>query len=197
MVDRPPRKQNCLVDNSIQILPEITNDCGLSINRNKSNTIIFNSKNQPEYIEDIHVTTNIITYLGGKIKNKKDCYKLQRIEASKKAKKYSSMMPAVIAKSCNKILIGKSYWKCAVLPSILHGTEAIYLSNNYLADPPIEENKALRYTVNARRKTTISALRGEFGISLQITRDMKSKRLFYETYIATQLFIKRNIHTYI
>ena len=108
--------------------------CGLSINKNKSNIIIFYSKNQPEYIEDIHVTTNI-TYLGVKIQNKKDCFMLQRIEASKKAKKYSSMMlmSAVIAKSCNKILKLKTYWKCAALPSILHGTEAIYLSNNYLA----------------------------------------------------------------
>ena len=97
-------------EKSIQILSDIANDCGLSINKNKSNIIIFNSKNQPEYIEDIHVTTNI-TYLGVKIQNKKDCYKLQRIEASKKANKYSSMMPAVIAKSCNKILIGKTYWK--------------------------------------------------------------------------------------
>ena len=51
---------------SIQILSEIANDCGLSINKNKSNIIIFISKTQPEYIEDIHVTTNI-TYLGVKI----------------------------------------------------------------------------------------------------------------------------------
>ena len=36
-------------------------------------------------------------------------------------------------------------------------------------------DKALSYIVNARRKTAISALRGEFGISLQSTRDMKSK----------------------
>ena len=40
------------------------------------------------------------------------------------------MMSAVIAKRCNKILIGKRYWKSAVLSSILHGTETIYLSNN-------------------------------------------------------------------
>ena len=59
---------------SIQILSEIANDCGLSINKNKSNIIIFNSKNQPEYIEAIHVTTNI-TYIGVNIQNKKDCYK--------------------------------------------------------------------------------------------------------------------------
>ena len=61
-------------------------------------------------IEDVPVTTNI-TYLGIKIQNKRDCYKLQRIEASKKAKKYSSMMPAVIAKRCNKLLIVKHIGK--------------------------------------------------------------------------------------
>ena len=84
-------------------------------------------------------------------------------------------MPAIIAKSCNIILIGKTYWKSAALPAMLHGTEAIYLSNTYLANLQNEENKALHYIVNARRKT---ALRGEFGISLQLTRDIESKIFF-------------------
>ena len=35
-------------EKGIQILSEIANDCALSINKNKSNIIIFNSKNQPE-----------------------------------------------------------------------------------------------------------------------------------------------------
>ena len=90
----------------MQILSEIANDCGFSINKNESNIIIFNNKNQPEYIEDRYVTTNT-TYLGIKIQSKKDCYKLQRIEASKKAKKYFSMISEVIAKSCNKIFTGE------------------------------------------------------------------------------------------
>ena len=101
-------------------------------------------------------------------------------------------MPAIIAKSCNIILIGKTYWKSAALPAILHGTEAIYLSNTYLANLQKEENKALRYIVNARRKTAINALRGEFGISLQSTRDMKSK-IFFLKRLTTQLLVKRNI----
>ena len=58
---------------SIKILSNIAKDCGLSINKNKSNIIIFNSKNQPEYIEDIPITTSSITYLGVNINNKKDC----------------------------------------------------------------------------------------------------------------------------
>ena len=61
-------------EKSIQLLSENTNDCGLSINKNKSNIIIFNSKNQPEYTEAIHVTTNI-TYIGVKK------YKIKRTAA--------------------------------------------------------------------------------------------------------------------
>ena len=87
------------------------------------------------------------------LQNKRDCYKLHRIESMNKAKKYSNLMPAVIAKICNKLLIGKTYWKSAALPSILHGTE-----KNYIADLQTVENKALRYTVNARKATAISAL---------------------------------------
>ena len=36
----------------------------------------------------------------------------------------------------------------------------------------------MRYTVNARKCTAISALRGDVGASLQATRDMKTKILF-------------------
>ena len=72
--------------------------------------------------------------------------------------------------------------------------EAIYLSNNYLADLQIEENKALRYTVNARRKTALS---GEFGISLQITRDMKSKILFIKHILQHNSLLREIfIHTF-
>ena len=70
---------------SVQMLATITKDCGLSTNKNKSNIIIFNIKSQPVYIEDILITTTI-TYLGVNICNNQNCYKLQRIEATKRAK---------------------------------------------------------------------------------------------------------------
>ena len=80
-------------------------------------------------------------------------------------------MPAVIAKSCNKILIGKTYWKKAALPSIMHGTEIVcFTKKKQISCLQTEENKAFRYTVNARKCTAISALRGEMGASLQKTR---------------------------
>ena len=100
------------------------------------------------------------------------------------------MMPAIITKSCNRFLIGKTYWKSAALPAILHGTETIYLSNTYLANLQKKENKALCYIVNARRKTAIGALRGEFGISLQSTRDMKPKILFFKHILQDNSLLK-------
>ena len=67
----------------------------------------------------------------------------------------------------------------------------IYLSNTYLANLQKEENNALHYIVNARRKTAISALRGEFGISLQSTRDMKSKILFLKHILQHNSLLKK------
>ena len=161
---------------SIQVLTDIN-----KINKRKSCILIYNNKNQPTQIEDIPVTSSFV-YLGVTLQNKRDCYKLHRIESMNKAKKYSNLMLAVIAKSCNKLLIGKTYCKSAALPSILHGTEVIFLSKKYIADLQTVENKALRYTVNARKATAISALRGEIGSSLQTSRDMWSK-IFYIKHI--------------
>ena len=83
-----------------------------------------------------------------------------------KARRYANLMHAVIAKSCNKLLIGKTYWKSAALPAMLHGSEVVCYIENQITKLQTEENKALRYTVNARKCTAISALRGDVGASL-------------------------------
>ena len=98
------------------------------------------------------------------------------------------MMPAVISKICNKILIGMYS-----ITTILHGTEAIYLSNNYLEDPQIEENKALRYTV----KNSNMCFKGRIWYIFTNYKRHEIKNIIYKTYnITTHLFIKRHIHTY-
>ena len=99
-------------------------------------------------------------------------------------------MPSVIAKSCNKLLVGKTYWESAALPSILHGSEVIYYSEAEIKRLQIEENKAYRYIVNARKSIAISALRGEIRASLQINRDVKSKILFIR-HLLKDIFMKQ------
>ena len=71
-----------------------------------SNIRIFNSDEQPKEINGIPVTT-CLNYLGVKVHNK-DCFSLHREECLNKAKRYANLMPAVIAKSCNKLMIGKT-----------------------------------------------------------------------------------------
>lgn len=164
-------------EESIHILTHIGESCGLKINKSKSKILIYNNKQQPEEINGIAVTSNI-TYLGVLIENKKNCFNLHKKECLNKARKFSNLVPAVIARACNRIMIGKTYWKCAALPSILHGSEIIYFNNTEINKLQAEENKAYRYTIHAQNCTAISALRGDIGSSLQLTRDMKTKLLF-------------------
>ena len=49
-----------------------------------------------------------------------------------KARRYANLMPAVIAKSCNKLLIRKTYWKRAALPAILYGSEVVCYTENQI-----------------------------------------------------------------
>ena len=133
----------------IDLVTDVAKDFGLNINKKKSNILIFNKKDQPNNIREITVT-NKINYLGVTIQNKKDCFKIQKLQSLDKARKYSNLMPVIISRSCNKILIGKTFWKSAALPIILHGAEILYYTKKQLNDLQTEENKAFRYTINAQ-----------------------------------------------
>ena len=86
-------------------------------------------KQQPDTIENIKVVDKI-KYLGLKIDNKKNYFKTQRQHILEKAKKMANLTYCIIEKSCNKLLIGKTYWKSIILPSILYGTNIINLSED-------------------------------------------------------------------
>ena len=70
---------------SIKILTDIAQDCGLSINKAKSNILIYDSKEQPDHIEGKPVT-NKMNCLGVTVQNKKDCFKLHKEECLNKAR---------------------------------------------------------------------------------------------------------------
>ena len=110
--------------NNIRILIDISKKCGLDINKEKSNIIICNMKEQPDSIEDIKVTDKI-KYLGLDIDNKRTYFKSQKENILEKAQRLANVTYSVIAKSCNKVIIGKTYWKNLVLPSVLYGTNII------------------------------------------------------------------------
>ena len=166
---------------SIQVQTYISQKCGLSINKRKNCILIYNNKNQPTDIEDIPVANSFL-YLGVILQNKRDCYKPHRIESMNKAKKYSNLMPVIIARSSNKRLRGKHIGRVQHYHQLYMIHKLYFLAKKYITNLQTEGNKALRYTVNARKATAISALRGEIGSSLQTSRDMRSK-IFYVKHI--------------
>ena len=72
--------------NNIRILVDISKKCGLDINKEKSNIIICNMKEQPDSIEDIKVTDKI-KYLGLEIDNKRNYFKSQKENILEKAQR--------------------------------------------------------------------------------------------------------------
>ena len=159
---------------SIKMLIEIAKECGLKLNKEKSSILVFNSNSNTESIENIKVTDQI-KYLGVIITNKRNFLLEQKKRIVQEANKYANIMPSVTRRSCNKILIGSTYWKSIVLPTIMYAQEIICYTKGEIEKIQRAENKAYKYVMNAPNYTPTSALRAEVGASSQAARDMKTK----------------------
>ena len=129
---------------------------------------------QPDTIENIKVVDKI-KYLGLEIDIKKNYFKTQRQHILEKAKKMANLTYCIIEKSCNKLLIGKTYWKSIVLPSILYGTNIFNLSEDDIKDLQIIENNVYRSTLNAPPYAPNVTLRGKIGAPLMKKRIIQGR----------------------
>ena len=77
---------------------------------------------------------------------------------------------SVIGKSCNKLLIGKTFWKSIALPSLLYGTNIINLTDDNIRELQKIENSVYRCILGAAHYNPNVALRGEIGASLMRKR---------------------------
>lgn len=153
----------------LKTLIAVSKECGLDINKSKSNIIIYNMENAPNDIENIEVKSNI-KYLGITVENSRNMFKAQKTSMIVKAQKMANMTYSVIAKSCNKLLIGKTFWKSLVLPSVLYGTNVITLTENECKQLQVIENGVYRKILGAPAYAPNCTLRGDVGASLMITR---------------------------
>lgn len=94
----------------INTVTNVSREYDLEVNKNNSSIIIFNMRDKPIEIKGIKVA-NGIKYLGMRINNKRNCFKIQNSLMMEKAAKMANMTYPVIAKSCSRLLIGKTYWK--------------------------------------------------------------------------------------
>ena len=175
----------------LECMRSIAKKYGLDLNDKKSKIIIYNMENQPKEIAGIEVA-NKISYLGVTITNARKCFKEHRASSINKAQKFAAMLPATIARSTSRLLIGKTYWKNIVMPSILYGSEVMLYTDTETKRLQTAENRAWRYILQAPGHATNASLRSEIGASSQKYRDMKSKLLFAkhltENQFTNQLF---------
>ena len=97
------------------------------MNKEKSSILVYNNKENIEEIDGIRVV-NKIKYLGLTIDNEKDIFKSQKMDLMDRAGKAASRTYSVIKRSCNKMLIGKTYWKEEIIPSVLNGIGLMNMS---------------------------------------------------------------------
>ena len=158
-------------------LSRIVGEYGLEINAIKSNIVIYNMKNKPDQIGGIRVKRSF-EYLGITVCDKKDCFALHKEVMSTKANNLTNQTTSVVAKCCNRLLIGKTFWKSVALPSILYGTDVVHFNKTNINTLQTIENKVYRLILRAPRYTPLCVLRGEIGATAMETRLMKTKMTF-------------------
>ena len=164
----------------IEILILETKKYGLKLNKEKSNILIFNMKDQPTDIENIKIT-NQIKYLGVWINNKRNLFTSHKEKMIQKAQKLANLTYSIIEKSVSKILIGKTYWKNVAIPSIFHADGILNINKTDIRKLQQIENGVYRKILGAAKYAPLCTLRGEIGASLVETRIMKNRLLYIKS----------------
>ena len=114
------------------------------------------------------------------VTDKKRLFEKHKKEMNVRMNRMMNMTSCVIEKSVNRVLIGKTFWKSMVLPSVLYASSVMDFNRRDEIDKmQVYENSVMRRMLRARSYSPICALRGEVGASLMRTRIMKD-RLNYE-----------------
>ena len=165
----------------IKILNGIELNCfqfGLKLNKGKCKVMIINDK----FNNDLHMAgfeiKQCIKYLGVRIDNKKKCFETHKRLMFKEGSRLASQTFSILGNCCNRMLIGKTFWKGLALPKILYAHDTIPLQNSDINNLQILDNKSYRYTLGVPKYTANAYLRGEIGTSSSWSRDVKTKLLF-------------------
>ena len=117
---------------NLEVIKNISKKYGLIVNENKSKIMIFKKrgcgkeeeeKKETEEIKEIEgiEVVRSMKYLGIEINDTDDIFRNQNKIVQKKAGTIAKNTYSVIEKCCNKVLIGKTFWKGVALPFILMG----------------------------------------------------------------------------
>ena len=132
-------------------------------------------------IRGIEVVTEL-KYLGVIINNTSGCFRRHKEGKIKQVRRMANMTYSVVHRSCNKLMIGKTYWKSVVMPAVLMGSSVVCRTRAELETMQRIENGVWRAVLGAPGCAPVVTLRGEVGTSNMHTRDLKTK-ICYEKYL--------------
>ena len=159
-------------------MEEISGRYGLSINKDKSYSMVFNGSEETDLdLGDVRVV-NKIRYLGVDINNGRDCFKMQKMEKVNLARRMVNVVYSVVVRASQRMLMGKVFWKSVILPRVLYGSEVLVWTVSDMEKIQRVENGVWRRVLRAPDFTPVVTLQGEVGCSSVIARDMKTKLKF-------------------
>ena len=176
---------------NLEIIKTISKKFGLIVNENKSKIMIFKKRGNGKIgenkkmeeikeIEGIEVVKSM-RYLGVEINDTDDIFKIQKINIQEKAETIAKNTYSVIEKCCNKVLIGKTFWKGVALPSILMGNQVANFNKTQINELQTTENGVYRKILGGVPGTVLETVRGDIGASLMESRIMENKILFLKS----------------
>ena len=95
-----------------------------------------------------------------------------------KASQMEPLTYSTIKKSCNKVIVGKNYWKSIVIPTVMYGAGLYNMTKLEIAKLQTKEYDCYRTILGAKKSAAVAAVRGEIGSSLIETRLMESRLRF-------------------
>ena len=100
----------------IQMVIEVAGECGLNINKVKSNVLLYNHDGiRLEEVGGIRVS-NTIRYFCADVGDSRMCFCEYRKGKIQLPERMANLTFSVISKSCDKLLIDKTYWKrCTIM----------------------------------------------------------------------------------
>ena len=147
---------------------------GLQMNNTKSNCVMFNVEREIQEIEGVK-TSERVKYLGVEIQGKRNLFERRRGEMVSRAKSLSTLTYSVVARSCHKVIVGKSFWKNVVLPRIMFAAEVVNLRKVDKEEIQKQENAAMRRMLEAPGTVAVAGMRGEVGIGTVESRIARSR----------------------
>ena len=167
----------------MRVLEVVAEQVGLKINKDKSSCIIFSGRKiELQELCGIKIVEEF-KYLGVLVNNNlKDCFASHKKKKIEMARKMANLTCSVIHRACDRLVIGKVYWKHVVMPSLMIGGGVVAWKRNELDQLQRIENGVWRMVLGAPGYTPTVCLRGDIGAANMLERDIKNK-LLYEKYL--------------